>query len=203
MIKQNGFVAEEGEFDTPKYYYFDTNQITINKGETKKITITTNNPEAFEQNAVWTIEDNEIAKVIGNKTEATVTALKNGRSTIKLRFKNNKNITEEKSLFITVLESTITNDFELNEDFSYTISGKNKVEKELKFKAHNMSPDKVKQTAIISDNEKIKIKSLSFTDTQVIVDIEAAAGFVTANLTIRNPLITPFSIKLNDNITTE
>ena len=63
-----------------------------------------------------------------------------------------------------------------------------------------MSPEEIKKTVITSNNEKLKVVSLSFSDTSVTVNLEATKGFSEALLHISNPVIKDFTLTIKDAI---
>lgn len=196
MVKQDNSVPEQSEFETFKYYRFDTNLVKIKKGESAAVKIVTNAPELFD-NAMWSIEDPNIAGITGNKSNAVITAHKQGNSNITVKFKNHKSVMEEKKLPLLVIEPTLYPEFTSETDLSYTLSA---TQTALTFSAQEMSPEEIKQTTITSNNEKLKVVSLSFSDTSVTVNLEADKGFSEALLHISNPVIKDFTLTIKDAI---
>lgn len=199
MVKEDGFLPNQAESNTFKYYYFESDLLRIKKGESKTIRLITNNPDVLE-NALWSIKDDAVAHIAGNKVEAVISGHEIGNSIVTVKFKNHKNVMEERQLSVIVFAPVIYPHFELNEDFSYTVRGKSPVQKSLTFASSDISAEDIKKTTITSNNEKVKILSLAFSDTSVTVELEAAGGFSQAELKIESPVAEPFILRLKDAI---
>ena len=198
MIKTTGFNEENLTETDYAFFSAEYEQLQIKKGEIKTITITTNNSTLFN-NAAWSIEDTDIATVTGDKTKAVIKGLKNGYTTVKVAFKDRENRAEERSISVKVVEPILFADFVMDESQSYNIKNN---EVSLAFTSQLISPEDLKKTVFISNNPKIKITDVSFSDTKVTIKIKAEKGFSTAEITIKNPVVETFSITLKDKIET-
>ncbi len=88
-------VYPEGAIQTDPEVYFTTTQNVVNligEGSTKTVSITALNLSSSEySNITWEIEDSNVATVIPNGTKATITAVADGETVIKVNHSNSQN----------------------------------------------------------------------------------------------------------------